>query len=214
MSPPRAKITQLYLVQNVPDDCQKLFALAKKCHGLGSVGALLLECKKATHVPIDSLRKTIAAIQSLGIATLLGQEPTYAQTLKADGVHFGLTKDGLKQYTKARKDLGTKFIIGTDAGGSRHEAMCLAEAGADYIAFGKEQKTKTKQHADHIQRDLVGWWAELFEVPSVALDIETPFEAQTLMKAGADFIAIKLPQEISSTNVEKFLAPFIAVLRS
>lgn len=106
------------------------------------------------------------------------------------------------QYAVARNDLGTKYIIGAWGGGSRHEGICLAEAGANYIAFGKEQKTITKQDANRIQHNLVGWCAELYEVPSVALDIEPPLERRTIMNAGADFIVIKLPQEITSTHVE------------
>ncbi len=35
-----------------------------------------------------------------------------------------------------RKALGADRIVGAFAGASRHKGMTLAEAGADYVAFG------------------------------------------------------------------------------
>ena len=39
-------------------------------------------------------------------------------------------------------------------------------------------------------RELLSWWASLFEVPCVAIGGITPLNAAPLIAAGADFIAV------------------------
>ena len=41
--------------------------------------------------------------------------------------------------------------------------------------------------------DLIAWWAEIFEVPCVAFDVESAEAAEALARAGADFVAVLLP---------------------
>lgn len=214
MPHPRANPSKLYLVLRGTLDSEELTELAKICQRLEGIGALLLDFEKTKNLSFTALRKAVTSIQSFGFAALIAHDAMLAQTLKADGVHLAHTKDCLKQYTAARKLLGPDFIVGTEAGGSRHEAMCLGEEGADYIAFGGEKQIKDKRGICHKQLELMTWWAELFELPCVALDIETPLEARRMKEVGADFIAINLPQEISSKNVEKFLSPYINTVRS
>ena len=206
--------SKLYLVLPALPDAQTLLDLAKACLNLGCLGALLLKSENKATQSTKTLRKTVISLQALGIATLIENDVGLARSVGADGVHLDYAPNYLKQYATARKELGTKLIVGAEIKSSRHEAMCLGEKGADYIAFGKDLKINNKQVAHLEQQELVAWWAELFEVPSVALDIETPLEAKTMSEAGADFIAIKLPQEITLKTVEKFLAPFVAALRS
>ena len=79
-------------------------------------------------------------------------------------------------------------MIGVDPGASRHEAMELAELNADYVAFGL-----IPEDDDGFDRDaLLAWWAEIFEIPCVALDIADANEAQAVARTGADFIGITL----------------------
>ena len=66
-----------------------------------------------------------------------------------------------------------------DCGASRHFAMEMAEAGADYIGLANEGEGGL---------DLIAWWGELFEVPCVALDPVEPDEAGALAGLGADFV--------------------------
>ena len=40
--------------------------------------------------------------------------------------------------------------------------------------------------------DMIGWWSELFEIPSVAWRVTEPDLARQCAKAGVDFIALDL----------------------
>ena len=178
-------------------------------------GAAVVQYRaKEGRCSVDEARALLGVCRSASIPLIINDDIDLALKVGADGVHLGYVPNYLKQYATARKELGTKLIVGAEIKSSRHEAMCLGEKGADYIAFGKDLTIKSKQDARLEQQELVAWWAELFEVSCVALDIETPLEAKTVSEAGADFIAIKLPQEITFKTVEKLLAPYVAALRS
>ncbi|MBI1649704.1 thiamine phosphate synthase [Hyphomicrobium sulfonivorans] len=135
-------------------------------------------------------RPLVELVQSQEIAALIYGDAQLARTLRADGVHLPWHQDVVAQYGEARDILGTRYIVGIDVGRSRHDAMTLAEEGADYIGFGIPPHVEDREAAGNRRRELVAWWSEIFEVPCIALDVETPEEAETLSAAGADFIAL------------------------
>ena len=89
-------------------------------------------------------------------------------------------------YAQARKRLGESASIGVGCGLSRHDAMRLAELGADYVAFGPESGT-----IDAIDElaELIAWWSEIFVVPCVAWNVDSAGDAAKLTALGADFVA-------------------------
>jgi thiamine-phosphate pyrophosphorylase len=130
-----------------------------------------------------------------GVAALLLEEVDLARTLGADGVHLAARDDPQATYRAARDTLGKDGVVGVDAGISRHAAMVLAEAGADYVGFGAPPHLKDRDKARGRREDLVSWWAPIFEVPCVAFDVETGEEAQQVAVAGAEFVAVTLPAD-------------------
>ena len=129
----------------------------------------------------------VEAIKRQNLAILIEQDWSLARELDLDGVHIQADVGALAE---ARRALGASKSIGVSCGLSRHEAMVLAEAGADYLAFGE-----TGQPDLDACVDMLGWWSELFEVPCVAwlrkgegLDV-----AEELVRAGADFLAVDYP---------------------
>jgi len=104
----------------------------------------------------------VMPLQRLGLAVLVAGDPQAAARTSADGVEIA----DLEAYREARGALGPDRIVGATCGTSRHLAMELGEAGADYVAFAQ---------GSHL--DLISWWSEIFEIPCIASD---PVDAETL----------------------------------
>ncbi len=159
----------------------------------------------------EAAKPLIAAAQKAGAAALLAGNAQLARTLKADGAHLpvGSTE---ADYEEARNILGQRFIVGADAGRSRDAAMRFGEAGAEYIGFGIPEFVGDTDSARSRQLDLIGWWAEIFEVPCVAFDVAAASDAAALAGAGADFVAVRLAPEMTSENVRTALRDYAAAL--
>jgi len=147
-------------------------------------------------------RPIVTAAQRAGVAALIADDADLARTLRADGVHLRPSRQLLETYSRARQTLGREAIVGADVGVSRHDAMLLAEAGADYVAFGAPPHLKDRARARERRDALVAWWAEIFEVACVALDVEAPAEAEQLARAGADFVAVTVPSGSAAATGE------------
>jgi thiamine-phosphate pyrophosphorylase len=157
-----------------------------------NVACLLIE--PAVGAPLDgpSARPLIRLAQTNDVAAIIAADARIARTLRADGVHLPPSREPTKAFAAARDFLGQGFIIGAHAGKSRHDAMLLGEAGADYVGFGVPGGVSDAEGARARRLDLVSWWAEIFEVPCVAFDVAAPEEATRLARAGADFIGLRL----------------------
>jgi thiamine-phosphate pyrophosphorylase len=125
--------------------------------------------------------------QSRGVAFLLDDRPDLAAALGCDGVHLDVARDA---YAEARRAVGGARMIGVSAGSSRHEAIEAAEAGADYVSFAPFFASTTKVATTMADIEIVRWWAELMEVPCVAVGGLTPANCRPLVEAGADFLAV------------------------
>lgn len=110
-------------------------------------------------------------------ALLVEGDAAAAKKFGADGVHLAADEGA---YETARAALGKDAIVGVDCGASRHRAMTFGELGADYIGFSGLLPAKPGS--------ILSWWAELFELPCVALDPAGPADARILIAEGADFI--------------------------
>src|SRR5262249_41991165 len=82
------------------------------------------------------VRPLVEIAQRQGVAVLIADDARLARTVRADGVHLGINSDLRSAYKEARSIMGLDGIVGADGGISRHDAMTVAEDGADYIAFG------------------------------------------------------------------------------
>lgn len=132
----------------------------------------------------------VAVGQKRGVAVLVADDARLARTVKADGVHLGVSDRISDRFEDARATVGGRGIVGVDVGRSRHDAMTMGELGADYVAFGIPSFVKDRQTAYKRQLDLVAWWAEIFQIPCVATDAATLEQAEALARAGADFVAL------------------------
>jgi thiamine-phosphate pyrophosphorylase len=149
--------------------------------------ACVLLCGDGT--PIDEIHagRLVDLVHRSGLACLIENDAGLAERIGADGVHI---EADASAYTEARTLLGESASIGAGCGMNRHDAMLLAEMGADYIAFGPE----TESNIDAIDQyaDLLAWWSEIFVVPCIAWNVDSAAEAARLAVLGADFVAPSL----------------------
>jgi thiamine-phosphate pyrophosphorylase len=134
----------------------------------------------------DAARELIASAKRRNLSVLIEGGPELAQSLGADGIHMSADQ---ARVTQARRVLGEDKTIGASCSLSRHEAMVMAESGADYVAFG-EPRGAAPVDAEALE-EMAAWWASLFEVPCVVWLGEDPVgEASALIDAGVDFLGL------------------------
>lgn len=154
----------------------------------GDVACLQLRLKDIPdHAVLEAAAALFPIAQAAGVACLVNDRPDLAQQSGADGVHIG-QEDA--PYRDARARLGRDGIVGVTCHDSRHLAMEAAEAGADYVAFGAFFDTATKTPRSRATPDLLEWWQDMMELPCVAIGGITADNAEPLVRAGADFLAV------------------------
>ncbi len=179
---------RLYLITPAAFDPPAFRDVLAAALDAGDVAALQIRLKDA---PEDAIRRAVAALlptaQARGVAVLLNDSADLAMQTGCDGAHLGQS-DG--DHAAARALLGPGRMLGITCHASRDLAMKAGEIGADYVAFGAFFPTTTKA-TDHVaDTDLLDWWTEIFEVPSVAIGGITAANCAPLVRAGADFLAV------------------------
>ncbi len=186
-APPRTEPAKLYLISQqevgggFPDRLKA--ALAG-----GEVAAFQLRVKDMEEHALARLAEPLQRLcADHDCAFIVNDSMALAKRLGADGVHLGQS-DG--DPREARALLGPAAQIGRTCHDSRHLAMDAGEAGCDYVAFGAFYPTTTKPSHYRPKPEILSWWSSLFEIPCVAIGGITPDNAQPLIDAGADFIAV------------------------
>lgn len=120
------------------------------------------------------------------VPLIINDDVALAKAIAASGVHLG-EHDG--DIVAARAILGINAIIGVSCYDSLDRAQSMAQAGADYLAFGAFYHTATKPDACRPHHELLGE-AKRFGLPLVAIGGIRPQNVRRLRDAGADLIAV------------------------
>jgi thiamine-phosphate pyrophosphorylase len=123
-------------------------------------------------------------------------------------VHLTASRTPIREVRKA---LGPDRIVGAFAGTSRHIAITLAEAGADYVALGPVGETGALGDGSRAGDDLFQWWSEMIETPVVAEGGVTPADAARLAPF-ADFVVPDPGVWTAPEGIEAALAPYAEAL--
>ena len=190
--PPRPR-TRLYLI--TPPQIADVAGFARILEaslGAGDVASLQLRLKGADGmIDMPATREVSRAVtamaQEAGVAVLINDSAELAKELSADGVHVGWDDSPVQA---ARKLLGPDAIVGATAKNSYHKAMQAGEDGADYVAFGAFYPTATKDGTVPAELELLQVWQAAMLIPCVAIGGITVDNAEPLVTAGADFIAV------------------------
>ena len=178
---------RLYLITPQRLDPQAFRVPLTAALDAGDVACLQLRLKDATE---DEIARAVEILMPIAaardVAFLLNDNATLADKLGCDGAHLG---QGDGDHTAARRVLDGR-ILGITCHASRHLAMEAGESGADYVAFGAFFPTESKETIHRAAPEILAWWREMFEIPSVAIGGITAENCAPLVQAGADFLAV------------------------
>jgi thiamine-phosphate pyrophosphorylase len=180
--------TRLYLITPPQIQLEAFAPPLREALSGGDVAAVQLRMKDASDSDVLRVGAALKPIvQDAGAAFILNDRPDLAAKLEADGVHVG-QEDA--NYAQARAALGREKIVGVTAHNSRDLAYAAAEAGADYVAFGAFYPTETKAPTHWATPEILEIWQETALTPCVAIGGITVDNAEPLVRAGADFLAV------------------------
>ncbi|MEZ5955924.1 MAG: thiamine phosphate synthase [Hyphomonadaceae bacterium] len=179
---------RLYLITPPTFELEAFSRTLKDALSGGDVACVQLRLKDMAD---DDILRTGAAlkpiVQAAEAAFILNDRPDLAARLDADGVHVGQSD---ASYAEARRLMGKDRIIGVTCHNSRDLAYDAAEAGADYVAFGAFYPTDTKEPSHWAEPEILSIWQETMETPCVAIGGINVENAEPLVRAGADFLAV------------------------
>ena len=136
---------------------------------------------------IDAAEILVPIAHKYGTEVLINDRPEIVEACKADGAHIGQND---MDYFSSRELLGEDAIIGVTCHNSKELGFDAAMAGADYVAFGAFFDTQTKDAKIRAELEILKWWQEAVEIPCVAIGGINVSNAEQIIKAGADFIAV------------------------
>jgi thiamine-phosphate pyrophosphorylase len=185
---PRASLKGLYAVTDsrLGDSGRLLRQVQKALAG----GATLVQYRDKSR---DHLRRKreAAALQDLcqshGVPLIINDDIELAMQIGAAGVHLGRDDDSI---TSARERLGKHALIGISCYDSLERALAAAEAGANYVAFGRFYPSSVKPQAVQAHPTLLAEARRRLDLPLVAIGGITPENGAALVNAGADLLAV------------------------
>lgn len=118
---------------------------------------------------------------------LINDDISLAIDVNADGVHLGQTDSDI---TTARKQLGTKKIIGITCHNDLNAAKIAEQQTANYVAFGRFYPSKTKPEAPPANTDILKQAQSQLHIPIVAIGGISVENASSLINTGADMLAV------------------------
>ncbi|AQX28456.1 MULTISPECIES: thiamine phosphate synthase [unclassified Bartonella] len=134
-----------------------------------------------------SAQRYVHDIQHNGAALIIAEQSRVVGRIKADGLHVEGDLNIQKSVESLKKE---QKIIGCGNLHNRHSAMVVAEAGVDYLLFGKlGADKKPRPHPRNIQ--LARWWAEIMQTPAI---IQTGNEYEffdEVLETNCEFIAVE-----------------------
>jgi thiamine-phosphate pyrophosphorylase len=173
----------LYIITDGPDPTSRVDqALAG--------GARLVQYRDKTN---DQARRRREALdlrtlcRAYSVPLIINDDLDLAAELGANGVHLGRSDPAPEE---ARRVLGPEAIIGISCYNELERAIAAAEAGADYLAFGRFFPSGTKPLAVQAYPELLRQARQTLDLPLVAIGGITPENGGALIEAGADMLAV------------------------
>jgi thiamine-phosphate pyrophosphorylase len=165
-----------------------LFIAATKAILEGGVRLIQYRNKCAPmHEKLYQARRIKHLCEKYGALFIINDDIRLAVALNADGVHLGENDASLLD---ARHQLGSNRIVGITCYNNIDKARQAQSEGADYVSFGSFFSSQTKPYAPQASLDLLKEAKTQLNVPIVAIGGITLENAEELVNAGADALAV------------------------
>ena len=135
----------------------------------------------------DQLRAIVTLCHDQGVPLIVNDDIALASAVGADGVHLG--RDDAR-LDVARQQLGPHAIIGVSCYNDLSRAVAAADAGADYVAFGRFYPSHTKPHAPQADVEILRRAKHRLNIPVATIGGITVHNGAALITAGADLLAV------------------------
>lgn len=180
-------ISGLYAITPDVDDSVQL-ALRVEASLIGGARLVQYRHKAASYsLKLEQASELLALCHGYDAQLIINDDVNLCIAINADGVHLGAS-DG--EIATARKKLGSDKIIGASCYNQLDLAKAAQSAGASYVAFGACFVSSTKPAAAHAPLSLFALAKKELTLPIVAIGGITLTNAQSVIDAGADAIAI------------------------
>ena len=154
----------------------------------GGAQIIQLRDKKTEDETLLPIAQTISEIcRDHSVLLIVNDRLKLAQTIDADGVHLGGTDTNIEE---ARTLLGKNKIIGASCYNQIERADEAHRQGADYLAFGSLYPSNTKPDAARCSIATLKEAKQKFSLPICAIGGINASNAQSLIDAQADMLAI------------------------
>jgi len=153
-------------------------------------GTRVLQYRDKLHEAGDRLRiaqQLSSLCRDYHCLFIINDDIALAQAVEADGLHLGREDAPLEA---ARERLGAKAIIGLSCYNDLTRAHAAQAAGANYVAFGRFFASRTKPQAQPASLDTLRHARRTLNIPIVAIGGITLENAETVIEAGADMVAV------------------------
>ena len=183
----QSAISGLYAVTPDAPDTQLLL---EQVEAALAGGARVLQYRNKS-APLTARLEQVRALKALcaryDVPLIVNDHVDLARAVDAEGVHLG-ADDG--SALAARHALGAAKIIGISCYDSLERGRQARREGADYIAFGSFFTSSVKPGAVHAPLELLAEAKRELALPLVAIGGITLGNAQELLAAGADALAV------------------------
>ncbi len=180
-----------------PDTLDTVTLVEQVRHAIaGGASAVQYRGKRTSR---DIARRQAEAIRAATHATstmfIVNDNIELALSVGADGVHLGRDDYDLSTFPQIREQCARscssrRFLIGVSCYNELSRAETAVRAGADYIAFGSFFSSPTKPRAQRADLELIRLAKARFGTPIVAIGGITIDNAQQLISAKVDAVAV------------------------
>ncbi|MEJ2360845.1 MAG: thiamine phosphate synthase [Gammaproteobacteria bacterium] len=190
MTKPPNPLHGLYVITDAALARQRQLSVVDMVEAAIQGGARLVQYRNKD-APPDVQAKEATALARLchanDVLFLVNDDVALAQAVAADGVHLGQGDTGL---SLARAQLGPERIIGVTCHAQLALARSAQAGGADYVAFGRFFPSRTKPEAPPAEIAVLCQARMELDIPVVAIGGITPANAASLLRCGADMLAV------------------------